>query len=46
MSREHGYLRFVLETGRTDMEYLHSSACSVHSGCSRTRIHARDPTSN
>ncbi len=23
MSREHGYLRFVLETGRTDVEYLH-----------------------
>lgn len=42
MSREYGYLKFMLETGRTDIEYLHSLGVLSPTWVLAHAIHVRD----
>jgi 5-methylthioadenosine/S-adenosylhomocysteine deaminase len=42
MSRESGYLRFMLEMGRTDIEFLHDLGVLDHKWVLAHAIHARD----
>lgn len=42
MSREQGYLRFVLETGRTDVDFLHNLGVLDEKWVLAHLIHARD----
>ena len=42
MSREFGYLKFMLETGRTDVEYLHSLGVLSPTWVLAHAIHVRD----